>query len=141
MNEPQFIDAESYSMDRGHVSFREIVLLHLQRITALGSVELRGGFWKEKPRMSHNIAYTETVYVPSTKDSYMNAIDMLHDLLLPLFDKKMKEAIKKLEEETKNMDKSDKEAKLKLKRKLFQQLSLLLNRLRYLEGKSFGDVA
>lgn len=131
-----FVDAESYSMDKGNISFREIVLLHLQRITSLASTEFRGGFWKERPRMSGAVAYTESVYVHSTRDSYINAVDMLHDLLLPLFDKKIKEALKDLADEE---EKLGKEHRLKMKRKLFQHLSLLLNRLKYLEGKSFGE--
>jgi len=141
-----FEDAESYvSGKESNLSFREIVLMHLRKITLLACCEFRGGYTFEKQYISGGISRSENFYQPDTRELYINAIEMLHDLLLPLFDKKMKEAIEKLDNEYKE-SKEGKESKvekknfrLEYKRKLFQQLSLLLNRLKYLEGKSFGE--
>ncbi len=142
-----FEDAESYqNVKEANLSFREIVLLHFRRITQLSCVEFRGGYFTSKQRISGKISYEERVYIPSTTESYCNAVDMFHDLILPLFDKKMKEAIKKIDEDYKSYLEKEKDSKksldkLKIKRRLFQQLSLLLKRLRYLEGKQLEDKA
>lgn len=153
----EFADAESFkSGATPHVSYREIVLLHYRKITQLACVEFRGGYTTQKTRASGMASWVESIYIPDTRETYVNAIDMLHDLLLPHFDKKMKEESEKIEQElidkkeelkqakeTKKDEKIEKfsDAKLKIKRRLFQQLSLLLNRLRYLEGKSFSEIA
>jgi len=142
----QFIGAEDYQpIGETNISFRQIVLEHYRKITQLSCVEFRGGYWTEKQRTSGGATFSESYYVPDSREVFVNSINMLHDLLLPLFDKQMEEEMERLEEEyekeyEKAQDKKEwKPKKLELKRELFQRLCLLLNRLRYLEGKSFGE--
>lgn len=137
----QFEDAESYRRNpEANLSFKDIVLEHLKKITLLSCVEFRGGYRTEKIHPTSSGSYSETIYIPDSREVYINAVNMFHDLLLPIFDKKMRGESERLEQQHKEVDKKEwRKIKLKNKRELFQQLSLLLKRLRYLEGKSFGE--
>jgi len=144
----QFIDAEQ-QFSQEQFGFREIVLQHLRRITEISSREFRAGYWKMLYRNPSTPPIP--VWIEDTRDAYINAVNMLHDLLLPKFDKIIEEEdnrVEKYEEDLeqdlkeKNKDMEEKEFKklwkdelLEIKRYLFQQLSLLLDRLGYLEGK------
>lgn len=141
----QFEGADTYKgSEEGTISFRDIALKHYQRITQLSCVEFRGGYYEDKTRTAGKIAYTERIYIPDSRDVYVNAINSLYDILLPHFDKIMKERAEEIEElwNTRSIDlKGTKRwdvERIEIKRRLFQQLSLLLSRLGYLEGKSFG---
>ena len=141
----EFENVESFKGDKSNLSFKEIVLTHLRRITQLCCVEFRGGFKLQKIHTSGKFSYTEEVYVQDTRECFINATNMLNDLLLPMFDKQMREEVDILDKDYASKKKLDKkvwnEAKIENKRKLFQQLSLLLKRLKYLESKSFGEEA
>ena len=101
--EPEFIDAETqWKSDKDDISFRYVVLKHLMKITLLGSVEFRGGYWQQKTKVSkEGGSYTEKVYIPDTREEYGNAINVFYDLLIPHFDSEM---VKKGDEINKSMD-------------------------------------
>jgi len=108
----RFEDAESYSFnyDKDKLTFRDIVLQHLRKITQLASVEFRGGYWevRETPVFSGGATLTikNRVYVPDTRECYSNAVEVLADLLAPYFDEEMRkaeeEAVKALEKALKS---------------------------------------
>jgi len=100
-NEDQFVDAESYSMNfnKDQLSFKFIVLQHLQRIGQYASVEFRGGFWEEKPHPNIQVNSTIQVYVPDTREVYSNAVEYLADILYPYFDKDMKKSEEEAQKE------------------------------------------
>ncbi|KKK85206.1 hypothetical protein LCGC14_2775650, partial [marine sediment metagenome] len=114
--EPRFVDAEQYQ-GQSHIenlSFKEILLRHLKRITELASKEMRGGFWETKSQiLASSMVAENRYYVADTREEYSNAVDCLADLLLPYFDKKMvveeKENDKKLESEYKKCFAADEE--------------------------------
>jgi len=154
MPDEEFEGAEGFRKgDIANLSFREIVLMHLRRITQLSCVEFRGGYWNEKTHAIGGMGFTEKIYIPDSRECYVNAVDMFSDLLLPIYDKTAKKEIEDLEtsfdnkyklfekQEKKGKDimQKWKQFKLKNKRQLFRELSLLLKRLKYLEGKSFGE--
>ena len=148
----KFVDAESYMGGRQErTTFKEIVLQHFKKIANFQSTEFRGGYWEQKINSSGMITH---FYIPDSREVYVGSISYLYDLLLPYFDKEMTEASKKVDEDTetakkywlehKESDSTDDteyvsflNKKLKLKRGLFQELSKLLHRLKYLEGKTF----
>lgn len=100
-NDVNFEDAESYSFnfDKNKLTFKDIVLLHLQKISHYASVEMRGGYWENRPSQNQ---MNVKVYIPDTRESYSNAIQYLADILYPYYDKKMKEAWDKAEKEVKD---------------------------------------
>ena len=145
MEEPtKFIDAEEYTGSSSEMSFKELILRHLGKISEICTCEFREGYWQEKPvKVGDGISIART-YIDDKRDAYVNAVDFLHDMLLPHFDDEMTKASKKnrdtLNKRYKKFagKKSDwKDKKQKIKRLLFQQLSLLLERLKYLETKKY----
>jgi len=141
-----FIDAEENYGTRDHqISFREIVLRHLSKISEICTAEFKEGYWQKRPMSIGGGVYMSEVYIEDKRDAYINAVDFFHDILLPSFDEDM---IKFDDEQEKELDKTlekykqDRKAstewmdhKLLAKRKLFQQLNLLLNRTGYFEEK------
>ena len=86
--EPIFQENTGSSFGSGGVSFKEIILIHLRRISILGCVEFSGGYWKTV--FSSIGAPPEKVYIPDTGEIYMNAINCFSILLYPNFDEEMK---------------------------------------------------
>lgn len=141
MSDTQFIDADSFQGGSGEeISFREICLKHLQRITLFASVEWRGGYWQEKSHIVGNAVVTTKDYKEDSREIYSNAVDCLSDLLLPYYDEEMKEAENKHIKELEKIDPDkEKTKKVFVKRELFRELSNFLKRIRYLEGKTFDE--
>jgi len=146
-NQPEFMDPEQYSGKDTGRTFKELVLSHLAKISQICTSEFRPGYWNEKPVAVGGSLHVLKIYVEDKRDSYINSVDFLHDILLPHFDNKMNaqsELIEKELEEAYNKFKKEKkdksqwtDEKLIIKRKLFQQLSLQLKRISYLKGKKF----
>jgi len=85
----RFEDAESYSTNNNNrtISFKDIVLDHVKRIGTFASVEFRGGYWEE--RIDKTTGEKVRFYVQDTREIYSNAVEYLHDILYPYFDKLM----------------------------------------------------
>lgn len=149
--ETNFIEAEQLGGQEGNISFREIVLRHLSRITQLASKEFIGGYWNETPISIGGVVAYSKHYVEDSREAYSNAVNNLFDLLLPLADKKLlafeeknsqeleeayKKSCYKTDRGEEGFDKQQyQNDKVKLKRTLFQEVSKFLNRIKYLEGK------
>lgn len=89
----EFIDAETeWHSNKDEITFRYVVFKHIMKIALLGSVEWKGGYWQQKTgHDKEGNMTTEKIYIPDTREEYGNAINILHDLLLPHFGKDMKE--------------------------------------------------
>lgn len=145
--EQEFIEAEEYQGKNKEASFRSIVLNHLSKISLISTKEFREGYWNKKPTSTGGGVYMSETYIEDTRDSYINAIDFLYDCLLPHFDEDMEKAGKKINKDLDNALKNAKEKKTKKsdwiddkllnKRKLFQELNLLLYRLKYLAASKY----
>ncbi len=98
----KFEDTETtnFSYGKEGISFKDIILNHLKRISEFSSVEFRGGYWEEKQiHLGSGNFQTERTYVPDSREIYTNAVDVLADLLYPHFDSEMKKAEEYLLEE------------------------------------------
>lgn len=154
--EGEFLDAEQYQGEYNqNISFKDIMLRHLQKIAQMSCQEFTGGYWNSKPMSMGSVATTMEVYVPDTREAYSNAIDCLHDLLIPYFDKQCNEEIKvveekleklrkesyhKLENGTEKFDKqSYRNGKVQIKRYLLRALTCFLYRKKYLELKRYEE--
>lgn len=158
----KYEDADVYSpnMLKDRLTFRDILLAHLRKITQFASVEFIGGYWETKPSPVQNSNVTIEVYVPDTREVYSNAVECLADLLAPYFDKEMREAEAKCEEHIKqayltysNEDDYPKgrgfktithrityrDERLRANKKLFRELCKFLYRKKYLELGSIED--
>lgn len=140
----QFMDAEDgQSMTFQGLTFRDIVLNHMRRITTLASVEWHGGFWEERHKPIGNVAIVEKHYVQSSREIFSNAVTILSCICLPHFDKEMQKAEKECDdlleaviERYKQKEKKGdvveyQQEKLEIKIKLFRALACFLKRKNY----------
>ena len=134
------------------LTFKAIIIMHINRCVQNGSVEWHGGYWTDTGNnpVSH-------IYVPDSRDVYSNSIKMLRACLLGYFDDKMAEADKQLQEEFQkardkfntdyeesNQNKTGKKDvlaewysfKVTWHIKLFEQLILLSKRLNFFEEET-----
>jgi len=148
MDEIQFQNMDSWrgsSSGKFGLTFKQIVLMHINRCVQNGSVEWHGGYWNE----TGNNPVIRT-YIQNSRDVYSNSVRMLRACLLGYFDKRTEEADKKLKEEyqKKLKEYEEKEEKGKNVRyewysykvewhiRLFEQLIMLSKRLNFFEEES-----
>jgi len=136
------------------ISFRDIILKHIDKILEITRIEFRGGYTEEK--MINGIK--ELIYVPDSRKQYIQSIESLSDLLLPFFKTKDKfnmqkeydNIIKEIEKAREEFEKTKKGIgseehndyiikKLRLMRKMFQKLNFLLKEIDYLKGEVYGE--
>jgi len=125
-------------------TFRDLVLVHLNKILELSCDEFRGGYIQKIIKGN----FVEEIYVPDARKRISQAIEFLSYLLEPFYDKDMKVELieKQIKEnlETFNNKKIDREKfminKLKLMKDLFKELNFLLHRKNYLRGEAYEDV-
>ena len=159
MNEGEdvkYIDAENYQGgQRDQLTFREIVMRHIVKLSSLSSKEFCGGYWQERTKVIGGAGVTESFYVGDSREEYCNSIDFLHDILVCYFDEEMKKASQdnekeidkvyndsfyKNEDDKKKLDKQHfRNKKVIIKRKLLQALSAFLMREKYLSAKQFEE--
>jgi hypothetical protein len=128
------------------LTFKQIVLQHINRCVVNGSVEWHGGYWQEKQQQN----WTDRYYVQNSRDVYCNSVKMLRALLLGYFDKQIKETDKELQEEFdeeyKNYHEIEKKGKdikyewygykVEWHIRLFEQLIMLSKRLNFFEEET-----
>jgi len=158
-NDIKFIDGESttgYGDDR--VTFKDIVIGHLRRITGLASVEWVGGYWVDRHQVIGNLTLTSREYISDSREVYANAVECLADLLAPYYDGDMMKAEQmavkaqadKEKEIEKSMSQSKKkeapefiqqyrEARVQIIRGLFRDLNKFLYRKKYLDMTNIDD--
>jgi len=130
-------------------SFREIIMSQVKRITIISSQEFRSGWWKMAAPVPGLNKEVELQYYPDTMESYSNAVEILHDLLAPKFEKGMKEKVKpinrnlflsRLKYEKGEYKKDQFRYRRRLySRKLFQEICNFLEKLGWLEDLSLEE--
>jgi len=153
MNEDiQFSNMDSWrgsSSGKFGLTFKQIILMHINRCVQNGSVEWHGGYWQEKQASNYT---SERYYIQNSREVYCNSVKMLRALLLGYFDKMMKEADDNLQKEFEKIYdtylKNAKEEKNKYSKseyyenkvdwhiKLFEQLIMLSKRLNFFEEEN-----
>lgn len=115
-------------------SLKEICLRHVSKISTICCQEFTGGYWQEKPmKIGGGMVVTKT-YHPDVREAYCNAIDFLFDLVMPFADDRFKAYVKLLGE-----DNIDVKEKLKQKRKLFQEMNIMFERINFFAGTESYD--
>ncbi len=125
------------------VTFKELVLRHIRKISDICCKEFTEGYWEKKPvQTSGGIMFME-VYHEDMRQAYCNAINFLIDLIYPKSDKILKDYLKNFEgykeqiKEEKDLlfnEEEDIEKKLKRKRVTFQQINLMFERVNFWSG-------
>lgn len=137
-----FADPESYGRkEEGSISYREILLKQIARLTQLGSVEFIGGYWNKRYKTASGVGIVEEYYVPSTFEGFINGIDVLHDLLYNYFDPEMSKKAGEIETELSALPQKSKEKSIQVKRKLLRELLMLFHRKKQLMAdKYLGEI-
>jgi len=152
----RYEDGENYQFGYDkELTFRGIILEHMKRISQFASVEWRGGHYEEKILNSGGSISSIRIYIPDSREVYINAVKCLADMLAPYFDDEMKQAeenvIKDFKEYKKNVklklssnNKDDiirkyTNYKIEVYQKLFRSLCCFLYRKKYLDIGSLGD--
>jgi len=132
--------------------FKNIVLKQVQKIVNIYSQELTEGFMKYSQPNQYG-KQEPIAYISDGRIAYYQSVEVLHDLLNPKFDDDMKESAdeiyKEIKEEYNKLKEKAKiktitnsnwyEIKVKLMRKMFQELCLFLERLGWLEESATED--
>lgn len=127
------------------LTFKQIIIQHINRCVMNGSEEWRGGYWEEKVASHGNIIRK---YNPDTREQYNNSIKMLRAILLGYYDDDMKNIDADLMVRLKKYEGKMKDAethiqKVMLHLELFEQLVLLCKRFNFFEEEevidSWGD--
>lgn len=144
--EVQYIDAETDFRGGQGNSIKEIVMTHISRIGNICTKEFKKGYWEKRPVKVGDAIHIIEKYQEDTRDAYVNAVDFLHDVLLARFDKEATTNINLIELEIESLvkdvkvdEETFKNNRLKLRRKIFRELSLLLQRLNYLDTGYISD--
>lgn len=148
MNEEvEFIDAEHQFQTAQGASFKDIIMQHLSKISTICTKQFREGYWQKKPVKVGDAMMTTEIYHEDTREAYINSVDFLHDMLLPhlikhaTYKEEIDKAIKDLESK-KDGAKDNNDwiyERLQTRRKIFQQLSLLLDKKKYFGSESIMD--
>lgn len=146
-SEDKILEVEGWKGRTETLGFREIVMKQVARITVIGSKELTKGWWK-KSVIAGGSGEIDTAYISDGREAYSRATEILHDLLQPKFDKDMKDKSEELNKEvqdlfeeynpTKDVNKY-RNGKLKVMRKMFQELCKFLERLGWLEETTIDE--
>ena len=135
----QNMDSWKGGGDKYGISFKQIVLLHIQKCVSNGSVEWCGGYWNKRYKPSGSgQTITEEFYVPSTRDVFCNGVRMLRACMLAYFDKKIIEPDKKYLTAIKKPKITDDE-KIQLHIEWFEELIQLSKRLNFFEEKASAE--
>lgn len=139
----EFIDAENYrSSKKEIIGYRGIVLLQYQICCRAWGHEKRPGQLIRSSIAGSNIREITRV-LEDTRKTTIESTNVLHDILMPKFKKETKEKTKEIYEEIEKLDNSEKDFYDKVLvyyRKLFQELTLFLDKnLHWFEGLDVTD--
>lgn len=138
------MEDEFITLQKEKVTIKEVIILHIKKISDISCKELTPSFFSKKPiKIGDGVAIVET-YHPDTRLAYSNAVDFLLDLMMPKADKTFKEALNLMNDTEAEQFKEHKEnkgtqndwvwTKLSLRRTLFGQLILLIDRIRLFDA-------
>jgi hypothetical protein len=154
MDDIQFQQMDSWrgSGDKFGLTFKQIILTHINRCVINGSVEWHGGYWEKRYKQVGGGVATEETYHPNSRDVYCNSVRMLRALLLGYFDDEIEEADKKIAEQREKIyeeyKKSDaknsrtiyNEKKVELHIEWFEELIKLSKRLNFFVEESGEEI-
>jgi len=131
------------------LSIKEVVMQHIKGISDLSRQEFTPSYWQKKPlKVGDGIVMSET-YHEDKRLAYCNAIDFLHDLMMPYADEEFKKTLELLDESENKRFEEHKEkkqtedewiwVKLSLRRTLFGKIIMMIHRIKFFEFIPFVD--
>lgn len=122
-------------------SLKEIILLHIKKISGICCGEFSKGYWEERPiKVGGGIAIMRR-YRPDQRAAFSNAVDFLLWLVYPLSDDTFKNKYKP-EDNKEEKTEDNKEEKvnwekiLKERKEIFREINLMFERTNFFDMKS-----
>ncbi len=150
MEEETGIIDEKFS-NREELSLKEIILRHIRKMSDISCQELTPSYWEERPvKIGAGVSLIKK-YHPDLRSAFINAVDFLFSLIQPYMpkDKKgsFKKAIGNIKKSENSKWKSYKnknqdewvQAKLEIKQKLFSEIMLFLNLIKFFTSSEFNE--
>lgn len=112
-------------------SLKEIVLLHIRRISNICCEEFTKGYWEEKPiKVGGGIAIMKK-YHQDNRESFSNAVDFLLWIVTPMGDDEFKKKYGTFES-----TETESEKKLKERQLIFRDINKMFERTKFFDSKS-----
>lgn len=111
---------------------KEIVLLHIKKISDICCQELTEGRWIQKPFKTAGGTVMVKEYLPDLREAYCNAVDFLVDLVCPYADTTFNALI--TTEDAKKL--SNRDEKLTSRRSIFRQMNQMFWRTKFFDNES-----
>lgn len=136
---------EESDYSRGIPSLKEIVLLHIRKLSEICCQEFTKGYWEEKPIKVGSGMAIMRVYHSDQRAVFCNAVDFLVWLVYPTADESFKNKIvfetpKDKKEETDfilvNDEETDLDKKLKIRKEVFREINIMFERTNFFDGQS-----
>lgn len=102
-----FEDTESYVIGgtSEKIEFRYILMRQIDKVRTSRSTEMRGGYEEERKIAMNGMVHDYNVYVPDTRQTYINSVKSLKMLLVTYFDKEFRDKYKLSFKDIKDKDK------------------------------------
>lgn len=102
MNNIDYLDPEQFNNPNDKLDFKFILMRQIDKIRIARSMEMRPGYWEDRNVPMSGGFMNQRVYLPDSREVYVNSVKALRTLLIPYRDekfiKKEKEIISAFEE-------------------------------------------
>lgn len=109
MENMQFLDPEQFNQLNEKLDFKFILMRQIDKVRLSRSTEMRGGYWEERPISMGSGHSFMRVYIPDTRETYINSVLGFRSLLIPYWDNEYKEQEKKLKDKYYNDEEKERE--------------------------------
>lgn len=105
------------------ISIKDIIILHIKKISVLCCQEFVGGHWERKPfKIGDSIVMTE-IYHEDRREAFCNAMEFLVYMVYPLSDEQFKRYI-----DINHREIEDIKLKLKMYKLIFKEINIMFAR-------------
>ena len=93
----QFLDPEQFNNNFNEkLDFKFILMRQIDKVRLSRSTEMRGGYWEERVIPAGGGIVSTKVYIPDTRETYINAVKSLRSLLIPYWDEEFNKSVQDL---------------------------------------------
>ena len=147
----RFIDAETFQgSGSDKITFRMIILFHLQRLLTLATKEMGvGGRWEKSVKIINGVAFPQEKYIEDSREIFCEGVKVLSNVLAPYYKGGIEEKEKTFQEGLDEIVSCCNEGKISMRQfkgkkfilysNFFRDLNYFLKDIRYLEAKELSE--
>lgn len=111
MDNMQFLDPEQFNNNFNEkLDFKFILMRQIDKVRLSRSTEMRGGYWEDRVIPAGGGMVSQQIYIPDTRETYINAVKSLRSLLIPYWDEEFNKSVQDLKDKFLKEYKEKKEA-------------------------------